>query len=130
MMKFKSSSARMKFKFKSELRARVKFKARGVYKSCAPKCICLAHTATYRKRLPARTSSSAKILDAFLHRLIKHHRRLDCKFKLLKNSGEAKFKILPHKRKRIKAPRSVPLGRFEAPPAYQACFFALRNRPK
>ena len=109
MMKFKSRSARTKFKFKNKTAMRVKFRTCGAYKkSCAPKHICLAHTAT--------TSS-----DGSTRRIVNlNYKELD----------EAKFKIPPPKRKRIKSPRSAPLGRFEAPLAYQACFFALRNRPK
>lgn len=107
MMKFKSSSARTKFK--SKLRARVKFDA------------CAAFSQAARQNVSAERMSQ-RIASAALH--------TGSKFKLLKNSGEAKFKISPPKRKRIKAPRSAPLGRFEAPPAYLACFFALRNRPK
>jgi len=52
-------------KFKSKLRARVKFRAHGAYKkSCAPKRICRAHAATYRKRWFARYVKFAKILSA------------------------------------------------------------------
>ena len=79
MMKFKSSSARTKFKFKNKSATRVKFRAHTVFtKAVSPKRICLA---TYLK-----------------HRLCIQN----CEFKLLKNSREAKFKISPPSGKGLK----------------------------
>ncbi|WP_297896729.1 hypothetical protein [uncultured Campylobacter sp.] len=50
MMKFKSRSARTKFKFKNKTAMRVKFKACGAYKSRTLKGICQDAAATYLKR--------------------------------------------------------------------------------
>ena len=64
MMKFKSRSARTKFKFKSKLTARVKFRERAAFSQAVIKRICLAHTATYRKRGSAHTQVPPKSLAA------------------------------------------------------------------
>ena len=95
MIKFKSRSARTKFKFKSKLATRVKFKARGVYKSREPKRICLAHATTYRKRLPAHYVKFREIL-ASRSRIASSNAAIGWIVNLnYKELNEAKFKIPP-----------------------------------
>ncbi len=121
-MKFKAALQGRNLKFKSKPAARVKFRALAAFAKVARHNVPQAQVCAY--------SSSAKILAA-RSRIALSNAVVGWIVNLnYKELYEAKFKIPPPEREKIKAPRSAPLGRFEAPPAYQARFFALRNQPK
>lgn len=118
-------------KFKSKLAARVKFKALAAFTKAVSQNVSAERSRNVSQALACTLRQISQNLLASRSRIASSNAVVGWIVNLnYKELDEAKFKIPPPKREKIKAPRSAPLGRFEAPPAYQACFFALRNRPK